>query len=106
MGDLGASPRGGPQAHCRPAGPPVVGRDRALCARPFGGAPASCSALAHNQKMKKTMLSKVNAYLAHRRALGFQLRAEGCELLNFARYADGLAHRGPLTRQLAIRWAC
>jgi integrase len=26
--------------------------------------------------------------------------------LNFARYADGLAHHGPLTRQLAIGWAC
>ena len=57
-------------------------------------------------KKNQTMLAKVNAYLAHRRALGFRLRAEGCELLNFARYADGLAHRGPLTRQLAIRWAC
>lgn len=56
--------------------------------------------------MKRTMLSKVRAYLAHRRSLGFQLKCEGLQLLNFARYADGLAHRGPLTRQLAIDWAC
>jgi integrase len=56
--------------------------------------------------MKKNMLSRVRAYLARRRALGYRLKAEGRELLNFARYADSLAHRGPLTRQLAIRWAC
>lgn len=56
--------------------------------------------------MKKTMLSKVRAYLAHRRALGFQLKCEGLQLVNFARYADGLGHRGPLTRQLAVSWAC
>lgn len=52
------------------------------------------------------MLSKVRAYLAQRRALGFQLKCEGRQLLNFAGYVDGLAHRGPLTRQLAIGWAC
>jgi integrase len=52
------------------------------------------------------MLAKVHAYLAHRRALGFQLKCEGAQLLNFARYADGLGHRGALTRQLAVGWAC
>lgn len=52
------------------------------------------------------MLSKVHAYLAQRRALGFQLRCEGGQLLNFARYADRLGHRGPLTIQLAINWVC
>jgi hypothetical protein len=41
------------------------------------------------------MLSKVGAYLAHRRALGFQLKNEGLRLLEFARYADALGHRGP-----------
>lgn len=56
--------------------------------------------------MKKSMLKKVRAYLAHRRSLGFRLRSEGRVLLEFARYADGLAHHGALTRQLAIRWAC
>ena len=56
--------------------------------------------------MKNTMLNKVRAYLAHRRSLGFRLRSEGRTLLAFARYADGLAHRGALTRKLAIRWAC
>jgi len=56
--------------------------------------------------MKTTMLAKVGAYLAHRRALGFQLKNEGLRLLEFARYADALGHRGPLTTRLALDWAC
>jgi integrase len=56
--------------------------------------------------MKTTMLTKVRAYLAHRRVLGFQLKCEGQQLLNFARYADRLGHRGPLTIPLALGWAC
>jgi integrase len=56
--------------------------------------------------MKATMRSKVRRYLANRRALGFQLKCEGQQLLNFARYADDLGPRGPLTRPLAIGWAC
>jgi integrase len=56
--------------------------------------------------MKTTMLAKVRAYLIHRRALGFQLKCEGQQLRNFARYADQLGHRGPLTNRLAIGWAC
>lgn len=56
--------------------------------------------------MKRTMISKVRAYLAFRRGLGFRLKSEGCQLLHFARYADGRGHRGPLTRQLATSWAC
>ena len=57
--------------------------------------------------MKTTIGSKVRRYLANRRALGFQLKCEGLQLLNFARYADDdLGHRGPLTSQLGIGWAC
>jgi integrase len=56
--------------------------------------------------MNATMLAKVRAYLFRRRALGFQLKCEGQQLQNFARYADRLGHRGPLTNQLAIGWAC
>ena len=62
--------------------------------------------MAQNETMKTTMLTKVRAYLVHRRALGFQLKCEGGQLQNFARYADRLGHRGPLTNQLAIGWAC
>ena len=55
--------------------------------------------------MRATMCSRVAAYLKNRRALGYQLRVDGGMLLNFARYADRSGHRGPLTRQLALRWA-
>ena len=55
--------------------------------------------------MKTTMRSRVRAYLAERRALGFRLRSEGYLLLSFARYADGHASRGRLTNKLAIAWA-
>ena len=53
----------------------------------------------------KTMVSRVRAYLAHRRALGFRLRSEGYLMLSFGRYADRVKRRRPLTRKLAITWA-
>ena len=55
--------------------------------------------------MKRTMFSRVRAYLAFRRGLGFRLKSEGYQLLHFARYADRQGHRGPLTRRVAIDWA-
>ena len=51
------------------------------------------------------MVNLVEEYLAYRRRLGYQLRAEGQMLLEFARYADRSGHRGPLTSELATRWA-
>lgn len=55
--------------------------------------------------MNLTMQSRVQAYLTRRRALGYRLRREGGQLLNFARYADKAGHRGPLTTALALQWA-
>jgi integrase len=55
--------------------------------------------------MKQTMLSRIEAYLARRRKLGYKLYREGRQLVNFARYADDSGHRGPLTGELALRWA-
>lgn len=55
--------------------------------------------------MKQTMFTRVAAYLAWRRALGYKLRIEGQLLENFARYADRCRHQGVLTRTLALRWA-
>lgn len=52
-----------------------------------------------------TMVAKVGAYLSFRRGLGYQLRIEGRLLRQFARYADTAGHRGPLTTDLALRWA-
>ena len=52
-----------------------------------------------------TMADRVEEYLAYRRALGYQIRSEGQMLHSFARYADDSGHRGPLTTELALRWA-
>ena len=52
-----------------------------------------------------TMADRVDEYLAYRRALGYQIRIEGQLLQSFARYADESGHRGPLTIELALRWA-
>lgn len=51
------------------------------------------------------MLDAVEKYLTERRSLGFALRIEGGQLRSFARFADGIGHRGPLTIDLAVRWA-
>lgn len=51
------------------------------------------------------MVDLVEEYLDYRRRLGFQLRIVGQMLLEFARYADRAGHSGPLTTELAVRWA-
>ena len=56
-------------------------------------------------KKRKTMTAMANEYLRHRRKLGYQLHIPGKMLLNFARWADHIGHRGPLTVALAVRWA-
>jgi integrase len=53
----------------------------------------------------KTMAERVEQYLAYRRALGSQLDREGQRLRSFARFADEAGHRGPLTTEIALRWA-
>ena len=52
-----------------------------------------------------SMLALVEQYLACRRSLGFQLRIEGQLLLQFGRWGDEIGHTGPLTVDLALRWA-
>jgi integrase len=52
-----------------------------------------------------TMLSKVNEYLKKQRRAGFALSIPGQQLLGFARFADRSGYRGPLTVNLASRWA-
>lgn len=51
------------------------------------------------------MRAVVDEYLTTRRKLGFALHVEGQELGRFARFADQLGHAGPITTDLAIRWA-
>ena len=52
-----------------------------------------------------TMAALVQDYLVHRRRLGFELEVEGRQLASFARFADEHGHTGPLTVDLAVRWA-
>jgi len=47
----------------------------------------------------------VEDYLTMRRSLGFAIHVEGQELIRFARFAEQAGHRGPLTTNLAVRWA-
>jgi integrase len=51
------------------------------------------------------MVSLVETYLAERRCLGFDLVISGQVLMNFARFADTVNHRGPITESLALAWA-
>jgi len=52
-----------------------------------------------------TMQAPVDAYLAARRSMGFDLRIDGRQLRAFAHFADQTGHRGPVTVALAVRWA-
>jgi integrase len=54
---------------------------------------------------RATVASLAVEYLAMRRKLGFALVGEGQQLMRFARYADRVGHQGPLTIDLAVRWA-
>ena len=49
--------------------------------------------------------AQVCEYLAFRRNLGFSLRTSGDELVLFARHLDSIGHDGPLTTEVAVRWA-
>lgn len=51
------------------------------------------------------MVVRARKYLTHRRGLGFELESTGVVLLDFARFADGIGHNGPLTTELMLRWA-
>jgi integrase len=52
-----------------------------------------------------SLLPAIVEYLAVRRDLGFDLKPSRWLLVNFARYADRIEHRGPVTVDLAVRWA-
>jgi integrase len=54
---------------------------------------------------RSTMQRKVEAYLLERRRAGFALRIEGQQLARFARFTDDAGYRGPLTIEIANRWA-
>ncbi len=51
------------------------------------------------------MVARVENYLMARRQMGFALDIAGSQLLAFARFADGTGYCGPVTLDLAVRWA-
>jgi integrase len=53
----------------------------------------------------KTFSETAGDYLEYRRSLGVALCTEGEELRRFARYADQVGHKGPITTELALQWA-
>lgn len=52
-----------------------------------------------------SMAERVEEYLTYRRALGYQVRTQGEMLRSFARFADETGHLGPMTTEIALRWA-
>lgn len=55
-------------------------------------------------KNQGPMTRQAHAYVKHRRALGFDLRKQEFLLMQFARSMDRSGHRGPLTKDLILRW--
>src|SRR5258708_6098568 len=51
------------------------------------------------------VLGWVEEYLDFRRGLGFALKSPAWQLRSFARYAEQVGHCGPITIDLATRWA-
>ncbi|MFU8778584.1 MAG: tyrosine-type recombinase/integrase [Roseovarius sp.] len=56
-------------------------------------------------KANDSMTSRVDEYLQYRRSLGYKLHIEGGMLRGFGKFADASGHRGPVTCELAMRWA-
>jgi integrase len=52
-----------------------------------------------------SLQGRVDAYLAERRRLGFQLTKMRWALTSFARYAAKVRHRGPLSLEVMAEWA-
>jgi integrase len=55
--------------------------------------------------MPPEFVALIDEYLAMRRGLGFELKTPSWLLYDFARYADRIGHRGPMTVDLAVQWA-
>ncbi len=52
-----------------------------------------------------TLSAQVEDYLVMREELGFDIESQRWALRDFARYAGKFGHRGPVTADLAVRWA-
>lgn len=55
--------------------------------------------------MTSLRVDLVEDYIAVRRRMGYDLANARWQLLKFARFADAVGHTGPITVDLAVRWA-
>jgi integrase len=56
-------------------------------------------------RAQTSMRERVQAYIAARRQAGYALKIEAAQLARFARFTDDSGYRGPLTVEIAGRWA-
>jgi integrase len=56
-------------------------------------------------RTNNAMQRRAQEYLDERRRLGYALSNSGPKLLAFARFADKVGHKGPLTLKLIVDWA-
>lgn len=57
-------------------------------------------------KKNKSMATLAREYIAHRQRLGYQMRVVGRRVLQFVEFAKKSKHKGHITTDLAVRWAC
>jgi len=62
--------------------------------------------MAGGQKMKnpESMIDRVNNYILWKRGLGYSQKTEAGELLRFAKFAESINQKGPITTDLALKW--
>lgn len=58
-----------------------------------------------DMKNKQSISELVEKYIQFKRSCGYNFEVPGKELLLFARYVKLTGHKGPLTLELAVRWA-
>ena len=56
-------------------------------------------------KSRQSIAEQVSQYIQFKRSCGYKFETQGKELILFARYAELTGHKGPLTLELAVRWA-
>lgn len=55
--------------------------------------------------INKSMIERINTYVQWKQDLGYELKTTSGELQRFARFADEIGHRGPITITLILSWA-
>ena len=56
-------------------------------------------------KSRQSIAEQVSQYIQFKRSCGYKFETQGKELILFAKYAELTGHKGPLTLELAVRWA-